>query len=190
MKNSKQLNPTESLNIISDAINQTRENLKEQSFYFVLWGSLIPLASITHYLLLKFTDLEHSYIPWLILTPIGWIVSITYSIKRENTNKYETYFDMFLKYLWIVIGLSFIGIIFISFYHKINPTAFILLLAGIGTLVSGLTTKFKPLSFGGIALFIFSIASLFVDNSDTLLINAIAVVIGYLIPAYLLKKSK
>jgi len=190
MKNSKQLNPNESLNIISKAINQTKENIKEQSFYFILWGCLVPLASIAHYLMLKLTDLEHSYIPWLIIIPIGWIFSIIYSIKKKNTKKYETYFDMFLKYLWIVIGLSFIGIIFISFYLNINPTVFILLLAGIGTLVSGLTMKFKPLSYGGVALFIFSIVSLFVDSSDTLLVNAIAVVVGYLIPAYLLKKSE
>ena len=190
MVNQNQLNPSESLNIISKAINQTKENIKEQSFYYILWGWLISIASFANYLLLVFTDFRHSYFPWLVLIPMGWIISIVYSIKKEKTKRYETYLDTFLKNLWTVIGLSFIGILFISFSLKVNPTSFILLLAGIGTLVSGLTMKFKPLSVGGIMLFIFSIVSLFVDKSDILLVNGIAIIIGYLIPAYLLKKSE
>tara|TARA_R110002033_G_C3865283_1_gene236822 strand:+ start:148 stop:717 length:570 start_codon:yes stop_codon:yes gene_type:complete len=189
MENQNQLTPTESLKVISEAINQTKENIKDQSFYYIMWGWLISIASFTHYVLL-FKDFKQSYLPWLILMPIGWIVSITYAMKKEKSLKYETYLDVFLKNLWIVIGISFIGIIFISSSLKVNPTSFILLLAGIGTLVSGLTMKFKPLSIGGIMLFIFSIVSLFVGNSETLLVNGIAIIFGYLIPAYLLKKSK
>lgn len=189
MENSNQLNPTESLKIISKAINQTKENIKEQSFYYIMWGWLISIASFTNYLLLLLTDIKKSYITWLILMPIGWIISIVYSKKREKNMKYETQLDTFLKNLWIVIGVSFIGVIYISYTLKINPTPFTLLLAGIGTLVSGLTMKFKPLSIGGIILLFFSIISLFVGNYETLLINGIAIILGYLIPAYLLKKT-
>ncbi|CAM4421504.1 hypothetical protein [Zobellia nedashkovskayae] len=190
MENTGQLNPTESLNIISKAIGQTKEKIKEQSFYYIMWGWIISVASFCNYLLVTFTEFKHDYLPWLILIPIGWILSISYSIKKEKTKKYETYFEVFLKYLWIVLGISFIVIVFISSQLKTNPTSFILLLAGIGTLVSGLTMKFKPLSFGGISFFFFAIASLFVSNSFTLLITSIAMIIGYLIPAYILKKSE
>ena len=190
MENTGKLNPIESLNIISKAISQTKENIKDQSFYYILWGWLISIASLSHYLLMTFTGFRQTYLPWLILVPIGWIATIIYSIKKEKTKKYETYFEIFLKHLWIVLGISFIVVVFISLWLKINPTVFVLLLAGIGTLISGLTMKFKPLSIGGITLFVFAIASLFVDNSYTLLINSIAVVTGYLIPAYLLKKAK
>jgi hypothetical protein len=50
--------------------------------------------------------------------------------------------------------------------------------------------KFKPLSIGGVLLFVFSIISLYVNNYETLLINGIAIITGFLIPAYLLKKSE
>jgi len=190
MENTGQLNPTESLGIISKAIGQTKENIKEQSFYYLMWGWIIALAAFMNYLLVTLTDFKANYLPWLILIPIGWILSISYSIKKERTKKYETYFEVFLKYLWIVIGLSFIVLVFISIQLETNPTSFVLLLAGIGTLVSGLTMKFKPLSIGGISLFFFAIISLYVSNSNTLLITSIAVVVGYLIPAYLLKKSE
>lgn len=190
MENTEKLNPTESLNIISKAISQTKDNIKDQSFYYIMWGWLISIASLSNYLLVTFTNFKQAYLPWLILIPVGWIVSITYSIKKERTKKYETYIEIFLKYLWIVLGVSFILVVNISIWLKINPATFVLLLAGVGTLVSGLTMKFKPLSIGGISLFGFAISSLFVNNSLTLLITSIAVVVGYLIPAYLLKKSK
>ena len=47
MVNTNQLNPKESLHIISKAINQTKDNLKEQNFYFILWGWLISIASLS-----------------------------------------------------------------------------------------------------------------------------------------------
>lgn len=189
MENSKELNPTESLNLISEAIHKTKENIKGQSFYYIMWGWIITLASFSHYILASFTGFKMQYLPWLILIPLGWILSIAYGIKSEKVKPYESYFDSFLKYLWVVLGVSFIVAVFVSVSLRINPTTLVLLLAGIGTLVSGLTLKFKPLSIGGVFLFGFAVASLFVDKSLILLIHTIAVVVGYLIPAYLLKNS-
>ena len=80
--------------------------------------------------------------------------------------------------------------VFISISLKIQPTIFVLLIAGIGTVVSGLIMKFNPLTISGVLFFVFAIASIFVDKSTILLINTIAILTGYLIPAYLLKKSK
>lgn len=189
MENTGELNPTESLNIISDAIGKTKENIKGQSYYYILWGWVITIASLSHYLLATLTDFKFEFLPWLILIPVGWILSISYSIKKEKVKPYETYFEIFLKYLWIVLGVSFILAVFISATLQINPVVLVLFLAGIGTLISGLTLKFKPLSIGGIFLFAFAIASLYVDKSLVLLIHSVAVVVGYLIPAYLLKNS-
>ncbi|WP_194851203.1 hypothetical protein [Nonlabens antarcticus] len=189
MEHAEQLDPNESLNIIAKAINQTRNNIKDQSFYYILWGWLISIASLANFILISFTEFQYAYLPWLVLVPIGWVGSIWYSVKAEKSKNYETYFEVFLKYLWIVLGISFIVAVFISISLQINPTTFVLLLAGIGTLVSGLTMKFKPLSIGGISLVFFAVATLFVDSSYMLLINSIAVVTGYLIPAYLLKNA-
>lgn len=164
MQNSKELNPVESLNLITEAIHKTKENIKGQSFYYIMWGWVITIASFSHYILASFTDFKLEYLPWLILIPLGWIFSIGYGIKSEKTKPYESYFDSFLKYLWVVLGVSFIISVFISGALRINPTPLVLLLAAIGTLISGLTLKFKPLSIGGVSLFAFAIASLFVDQ--------------------------
>lgn len=190
MEKTRNLSPSESLDIISKAIHQTKDNIKDQSFYYILWGWLISMAALLNYVFVAFTDFRPAYLPWMILVPAGWMISIIYSVKMERTKKYETYFELFLKYLWIVLGVTFIIAVNMSLWLKINPTIFVLLLTGVGTLVSGLTMKFKPLSIGGVLFFAFAIASLFANYSQTLLITSIAVVTGYLIPAYLLKKSK
>jgi hypothetical protein len=188
MENSERLDPNESLDIISDAIQKTKENIKEQSFYYLLWGWLASIAAIMNYIILNFTNFVHHWLPWAILMPLGGIVAMVYSIKNNNKKSYETYLDVFLKYLWISIGVSFILAVFMSLILNISPAIIVLLLAGIGTLISGLVMKFKPLILGGILFFVFSLTSVFVDDSFKLLIFAIAITIGYLTPAYILKR--
>ena len=65
-----------------------------------------------------------------------------------------------------------------------------LLIAGLATTTSGLLIKFKPLIIGGIAFFIFSIATTFVSNEYLSLITGAAIICGYLIPGYFLKSAK
>ncbi len=179
----------ESLEIITSAIQKTKENIKEQSFFYLFWGWLTVSAALTQYALISFTAFQTNYLPWVILMPIGVIVSVIYGKKHGKQRGYETYLDMFLKYLWIVISFSFFLIVFISIVLQVNTTIFILFLAGVGTLVSGMAMKFKPLIAGGILFFAFTIVSLYVSAQTGLLILSLAILTGYLIPAYLLKKS-
>lgn len=189
MKNVEGLNPKESLDIISEAIQKTRENMKEQNFYYLLWGWIASIAAILNYIILDFTSFKYHWLPWAILMPLGGLISFLYAKNNNRHKNYETYIDLFLKYLWWVLGVSFILIVFISLMLNISPAILTLLIAGIGTLISGLTMKFKPLVLGGILFFVFSLTSIFVEDSTKLLINAIAIIIGYLIPAYILKRQ-
>lgn len=189
MNKTEKLSPNESLDIISKAIGQTKENLKDQSFYFILWGWIVFFASLLNYYLLEFTDYSRPYVAWMILIPIGWIVTFIYSTRREKTQKYETYLDGFLRNLWLVLMVAFILAVFTSVYMGVDPSTLTLLLAGVGTIVSGLSMKFRPLVIGGVLLWVFTIATLFVDDGQKLILNSVAVLLGYLVPAYILKNS-
>jgi hypothetical protein len=70
------------------------------------------------------------------------------------------------------------------------PFTYTLLVAGIGTLVSGWVMKFRPLIVGGILFLLFAIASVYMADDFKLLAHGIAIVAGYLIPGYLLKQVK
>ena len=65
MKATEKINPSDSLEIITKAINQTQENIKEQTPYFILWGWIILIASVSHYLLMTATNFQYSFLPFL-----------------------------------------------------------------------------------------------------------------------------
>ncbi len=44
--NEKVLKPEESLQIIEKMINRTKENIHENSFYFLLWGWIVLLVNL------------------------------------------------------------------------------------------------------------------------------------------------
>lgn len=178
---------TEQLEIIAKAINQTKENVHHQRPYYLLWGWLVVVSSGLHFALLEFTDFTMPWLPWMIVMPVGGIVSAILGYKQEKTAAYKTYLDRALSIIWISLGIGFIVAVVACVLKGVSPSIFTLLLAGIGTFASGRIMKFKPLVVGGILLFAGSIACLFLDPSYQLLVNAIAIFLGYIIPATLIK---
>lgn len=193
-----QLTPEESFNIISKAIANFRMNYRESSKRFLLWGWIISLANISHFIILKVLLNREAYKligifsigNWVFFILLGFIL-MYFSQKKSLANKKATsYLDNYIQKLWIVAAISFFISGFISIKLGFDPPAFILLIAGIATTITGLVIKFNPLTIGGIAFFGFSIACTFVSRENTLLISAAAVICGYLIPGYLLRSAK
>jgi hypothetical protein len=182
------LTPSESLQKIAEVIGRTKENIKEQSFCFLLWGWLIAIASFLFFILHSYTSFTLYFLPFPILAICGIIVTIVYYKGKRYSA--ETYLGHYLKMLWLVLGVSFILVVLINVVEQLPPFTYTLLIGGIGTLVSGLALRFKPLITGGVLFLLFSIASVFVIDSYKPLLQGIAVITGYLVPGYLLKNSK
>ena len=190
MEKDKTLSPSESLKLIAETIERTKSNVQTSSFYFLLWGWLVSIAGITEYVLVNYSTIIPYYYVWPIMTIIGIIACIIYGFKVERHKKVHTYLDAVFMNLWIVLGISFFLIVFIALWVNAPIVPFVLLLAGIGTLVSGLIIKFKPMVIGGLLFFIFSIFSLFVQEPYQILLSTFAIITGYLIPGYMLKNSE
>ncbi|HXB10115.1 MAG TPA: hypothetical protein VNW04_23490 [Puia sp.] len=183
-----ELKPSESLQVIMDVIGRTKENIKEHGYLFLLWGWLIAIASILFFLLHTYTTSRLYFLPFPILALTGIIVTLVSWSKRAHSS--ETYIAYYLKRLWQALGLGFIVVVFMNVVKGNPPFPYTILLGGIGTLASGLVLKFRPLTIGGFIFLAMSIASIFVTNAYAPLLQAVAVVTGYLIPGYLLKLSK
>ena len=192
------LTPEESFDIITKAISNFKKNYKESAKTFLLWGWMLSLASFSNYFILKILHSKEAYElmgllslgNWAVFIFSGFIIQFFMLRKIIKNKRVYSYLDNYVSKLWQVTAAGFFVATFLCFKLGIAPPPIMLLIAGIATTTSGLLIKFKPLIFGGIAFFIFSIATTFVSNENIALIVGIAIICGYLIPGYLLKSAK
>lgn len=183
------LNKHESFKIISEMINSSRDKMNENGFFFLLWGWTVFVAAVTHYTLFKIGYKAH-YLPWPILTTAATVVHIIYGIRLGKNTTTKTYLDEFLRVLWISIWVA-IAIGFpLTIYMANFTTAYmiIVLFYSLGSMVTGVLLKFKPLIFGAIISGICCINIAFVGFPEVLLILAVSILFTYIIPGYILKR--
>lgn len=190
MKNlTDNLTPQESLELITSMINQAKGNIQRSSFYFLLWGWTIVLANLGVYYLLNFTSVVNPFLMFGITVPAA-IVSIVHGASRSKQAIAPTHLDKIHNWLWFGFGVT--CIILVGFGKQtnwqINPI--VITMCALPTFISGVLLRFKPLMLGGIAFWIFGIASFLAPLDIQFLLGAVAVALGYLVPGYLLKKSE
>jgi uncharacterized protein with PQ loop repeat len=186
--NEKIMTGEESLRIITEMINKTKVNIRQSSFHLLFWGWLIVACSLSEYLLFKLTDYATPWYVWFLVIP-GVFVSMIYGFVTGRKEKVYTYATML--YIWTWIGFLFAAIVlFIILSNNLQAVGpFILLLAGFPTFMSGLIIKFRPLIFGGITFWILTPVAQFAGPDIALLTMPVAIIIGYLIPGYMLKRK-
>jgi hypothetical protein len=182
-----ELTPLQGLQMITEVISKTKDNLREHSYCFLLWGWLIAAASFLFFALHEYTSFSLYFLPFPILAAAGIFLTLRFYAGRRHAP--ETYLSYYLKRMWLVLGLGFVLVVVINVIGQDPPFTYTLLIAGIGTLVSGLVLRFRPLVFGGILFLLCSIASVVTPDRYKPLLQGIAVLFGYLIPGYRLKRS-
>lgn len=188
MENEKQLTQEESLRIISEMISAAKNEVKADSFIFLLWGWLVFIASISQYLLIVIkVDINNS-LPWMLM-PLGGVITVVYSIRRGKKDKTKTNVTESLKFIWIAFTVALCIIMFFNSMDVFQVLPCIMVLYGMGLFLSGGAIKFKPLIFGGMFCWACAIGGFYVQNVYQLLILAAAVFGGYIVPGYLLKMN-
>ncbi len=184
-----QMSEQESLRIIQEMINKSKANLGEGSYFYLLWGWLVLIASLTHFILYSISY-PYPFIMWPVAMIAGAVFSIIKSRKLSKQSKSKTYIETAVIHLWIGFSVSLFIILIGASYGKINwavSNSLIIVLYGIGTYVSGGILKFKPLKIGGIASWIIAVISMFLPAQYSMLAIAIAIAVAYLWPGYLLR---
>jgi hypothetical protein len=196
--NEKTMTPEESLQFIKKTILNSRRNLKENGFYYLLWGWLLTFASLTNYFLIRYLHAKEMYeqifitstIVWGIFVAVGFIIVFIYISKTGKKYAIITHLDRIITTLWLTAGVVFVLIILFCYRYESYPTPYILAITGMTTFISGMMIRYTPLIGGGILFAVVSVISIFVPALSQLLLVAISLVLGFLIPGYLLKTSK
>lgn len=187
----KELTHEESLRVIHGMIDLAKNKINDTGFHFLLWGVLVIVASLSQYFMLsKGFESESNWI-WVIMTAIGIPIGFMYEYRRERKARGRSKFDRLYGSLWLGFGITLFVGIFVSLSYGINPIAAILSLVGLATFVSGAIYRFKPLIAGAIAFWLAAIICPQIGIENQLLVYALAIFTGYVVPGILLwQKSK
>jgi hypothetical protein len=178
----------ESLRIISDMITKTKVNIRQGIFHLLFWGWLIIACSLGEYFLYKFTDFPNPWYVWLLVIP-GSFVSFIYGYVKGKRSQFHTYADMLYMWTWIGFFIAAVVLFILISENMASVAPFILTLAAIPTFISGFIIRFRPLIIGGITFWIFALVAHFAGPTFGPLAVPAAMMTGYLVPGYLLKKK-
>jgi hypothetical protein len=179
----------ESLKIITEMINRTKATICQGSFYLLFWGWLVFICSFSEYLIRKLSDYASPWNVWLLVIP-GIVVSMVYGFvkgRKANVHSYTA-----AIYMWTWLGFLASAVILYAVvwgrWDMLSPL--ILTLVAVPTFISGIILRFRPLIIGAVSFWIFALVSRFAGPEIAPLAVPVAMLTGYLIPGYLLKRKE
>jgi len=185
------LTEKDSLKLISDMIALAKGNANQSFFHIILWGWVIIIISLSQYVLIQISGFEEqSSLVWLLTLPAG-VVSGIYGYQQGKKEKSRSFIDYIYKWIWFSFVISLVVTLFISIkqHNYVAIPSYVMVLAGMATFLSGLILKFKPLIWGGVAFWFWAIIAFQLGNNYDLIVQAIGIFTGYIIPGYLLKSK-
>jgi hypothetical protein len=187
---SENFSPKDSLLLIDSMINQAKNRFTENGFLYLLWGWVILLSSVGHFVLIKLQLFKHPEMIW-ISTWLTIIYQVIYLVRRRKQETVKTYSEHIIGYVWMVFGIS-LGMISLILsktnnWEMMNPL--LLMLYGMPTFLSGVIMRFTALKAGGIICWGLSVVAVMVAPVYVLLLLAAAVIAAWIVPGYLLRKK-
>ena len=184
--------PQDSLQLIQSMIVKARKDIGDNSTQFLLWGWVTFIACTGQFILKHFFNYEKHYMVWILTLPAA-VVSAVIGMKqgRDIEKKVMTYVGESMKYLWMGMGISFfvLSMILTKLGWGTSIFPFFILLYGLGTFISGMFLQFRPFVWGGLTAWVLAITCTFFNYDYQILFGAAAILISYIIPAYILRSK-
>ena len=152
MEQNKEMTAQESLNLISEMMNNSRRSvLQNNSKGFILWGVLLTVMSLVVYFTWHFTGSAAWNFLWFLMPVIGYPLAIF--IYKKDKNVPRNFVGKTIGQVWSAFGcfsivLSALGCTLVP----IPITFTIILLLGLAECVSGIILKNWPIIIGGFLL--------------------------------------
>lgn len=188
----RNISPEESLQIIQKMIDNSRLKVAENGFHLIVWAIMISIASICQYLMITYRfHLERSWLMWIGAVVIGFTIGNIYEYRRHKNQKIEkNKMNRIVDFIWMSFGISSALVWLIAFrYSLYDITPLIHISLGAATFISGIVLQIKSLIRGGIIFWVACIICVIISSPANLLINAAAMIIGFLIPGIQLWKK-
>ncbi|MDQ3682286.1 MAG: hypothetical protein M3352_04330 [Bacteroidota bacterium] len=190
----------ESLLIIEQMITAAKNEHREKGEGWLLWGWLLFTASILSALLVQFNRPEYIGWVWTGMTAIV-IIAFILELRRKKAQMVKTYVQELLDKFSTGFLISLLSIItattIVANLNEGNSGSniafafgYFFILYAFLMYIHGSAIRFTPLIIGAAVNWIAAIAIFLVnDFKYAMIISAIAVFIGYLIPGYMLRNQ-
>ena len=181
----------ESFEIISKMIHQAKNEYRDKGDGWLLWGWLLFAASLSSAI---FEQIGHgNYIPW-IWNGMGIIVLLYLLyclVFKKRAGNVKTYIEELLNKIGIGLLISIVvTIVATSFKGDGFSFGYFFILYAFWMFIKGSAIRFTPLMVGAAVNWAAAIAIFFVkDFKYVMLISALAIAIGYLVPGYMLRSQ-
>ena len=195
--NSDSLNETQSLLVIKEMIQVSKNKLKRDGILFIVWGWALFFVSINGFIgrrfILTYALRNFLKIMEIALPLIALIFSIYYLIKERK--KVQTYIGISLRYVWISLFACMVLVNLIQFnvLHSINfelqHPIFMVLMAYSVTITGGIL-RYRLIIFGGVIFGILALTSSYLKLQDQLLVESVAWIISFIIPGHILYANR
>jgi hypothetical protein len=180
--------PQDSLQLIESMINKAQNRFNENGHLYLLWGWVIFVCSISHFVVDYWNLFSNPQLVWF-LTWGALIYQTIYIARRKKKERVRTYTDDIVGWVWVVFVILMALVGFIAgkgnTWQLMYPL--FLVLYGVPTFLTGVIIKFQPLQVGAISCWILAIASTFVPTQFQVLFLTLAVLSAWIIPGYLLR---
>ncbi len=183
------MTPAQSLEVIQHMVRQAKRSVQKSNYYFLLWGSLFATAGVIDHAL-RVNGFDLHWLVWPVMGLIGAVLSGIRGAREGRESGVMTMMDRVQMWLWISYTITLVLVIVAVVSSGGDPNAYVLLLTGLPTFVSGVLIRFKPLVIGGMLFWAIGLVLLFALQEHSSLVFAFALLVGYIIPGILLKRHE
>jgi len=196
MEESK-ISEQESLAIIRGMIQVAKEDHYENGDGWLIWGWLLFVASILS-VTFSYADLNKyiGYV-WTGILVVGLVIYIFGHVLNKKRQKVKTYVQVLLDRLGTGFFISLFTLIAASFLFQRTGSndqtfafGYYYILYAFWMFIHGSAIHFRPLIIGAIVNWAAGMAIFIIPEFRyDMMISALAILIGYLIPGYLLRSA-
>lgn len=185
-----QLNERESFALIQSMINKAKNNYSESGTLYLVWGFVVLICSLTHFVLAYYFAYANAHYVWFATWGV-FAYQVYYLSNKKKKVKVLTYTDEIISYVWLCFIACFFTMIFILMYTRNFDLVLtvILVMYGIPSFLSGAILKIDLLKIGGIICWMLAVLSLFIPIEFHLLLISAAITIAWILPGLYMRKK-
>jgi hypothetical protein len=183
------LSGQESLRIIQQMINRAKPEMSRQSFYPLLWGWIVLVASLAHFLLIRYSAFKYPAVVWSLII-FGIIGTVAKARQQRRKRGSRTFTSSIIGLIWVTFLVNYF--ILLGFMPKLYLYFIpVILLMEAGSLIlTSFVLKHKAYFAGGILVWIAAIISFMIPVEWQLLAVSCAALFGFMMPGYILKNRQ